>query len=225
MIHGSGGALTGTYDVTSRAGTVRGEADGRVKPSRPPLPDGFVPVKPGERPRILLRKSDLPALKAKLATPLGRVLFEKMGGETDADAIGAGIKYQLTGRREFAEQARRYAEMQMAGRGAKYSSRTAAGRRPKQVAVAYDLCYDAWPEDFKRAVVEYLLADAADTIAGRDMGGNKHVCSNWWAKPYSALALIGLALWGEPGDAPPAPAPEGPDADAEDTLRRFELAE
>ncbi len=219
------GGLSGTYRVASRAGTLEGPADGRVKPARPPLPDGFVPVRPGERPRVLFRRSEVPALKAKLATPLGRVLFEKMGDEEMGDAIGAGVKYQLTGRQEFADRARGLAEMQMAGRGARWSNRTAAGRRPKQVAVAYDLCYDAWPEDFKRKVVAYLLADAEDTIAGRDMGGNKHVCSNWWAKPYSALAFIGLALWGEPGEAPPGPPADGPDADLERILWRFDMSE
>ena len=217
--HTADGTLKGTYTVTSGSETVKGEADGRVKPGRPPLPSGFVQVQPGERPRILFRKSDTPALKKKLASPLGKVLFEKMGDETAADAIGAGIKYQLTGDRKFADEARALATMQMAGQGGQYSSRTSKGRRPKQVSVAYDLCHDAWPEDFKKRVVEYMVKTARETIAGHGMGGNKHVCSNWWAKPYSALAFIGLALWGEKGPMPPKPG----DPNAQDLLMLWEF--
>jgi hypothetical protein len=217
------GTLAGTYTVTSPSETFRGKADGRVKPPRPPLPARFVPVQPGERPRVLFRRTDLPALKEKLKTPLGRVLFQKMGAEADADAIGAGIKYQLTGRPEFAEKARTFAQMQMAGRGGRYSSRTAAGRRPKQVALTYDLCHDVWPDDFKKTVREYLVKTAQDVIAGRGMGGNTHVSSNWWAKPYSALAFIGLALWGEKGPQPVAPP--GPMSSGEEALFSFDVAE
>jgi len=217
------GMLEGTYTVASSSGNVQGKADGRVKPPRPPLPAGFAPVRPGERPRVLFRKTDLPALKRKLKSPLGRVLSKKMGAEADADAIGAGIKYQLTGRREFADEARAFAEMQMAGRGGRYSHRTAAGRRPKQVALAYDLCHDAWPESFRKTVVTYMVKTAEDVIAGRGMGGNTHVCSNWWAKPYSALAFIGLALWGEKGRQPVAPSsPMSPD---EEALFSFDVTE
>ena len=223
-VKGAGdGRLAGSYTVTTGDKTIQGEVDGHVKPARPPLPEGFQPVRPGERPRILFRKSDIPALKKKLATPLGKVLFEKMGNEQAADAIGAGVKYQLTGEAEFADLARKLAEMQMAGKGGSYSGRTAAGRRPQQVAVAYDLCCDAWPADFKKQAVAYMLKSAEETAAGRGMGGNSHVCSNWWAKPYSALAFIGLALWGEKGPQPPAPpAPTSP---AEKALHDFDLAE
>jgi len=143
--HEAGTELNGTYRVASQSGTIEGTADGRIKPPRPPLPPGFEPVKPGERPRILFRRSQVPVLKEKSATPLGRVLFEKMGDEKAGDSIGAGVKYQLTGRREFADQARALATLQMAGQAGRYSHRTAWGRRPKQLAVAYDLCYDAWP--------------------------------------------------------------------------------
>jgi len=183
---GADGGLAGTYTITSGARKVTGAADGRIKPPRPPLPAGFVPLRPGQRPRILFRKADIPALKARLATPLGKVLFEKMGQPKTIDAVGAGIKYQLTGRAEFAEQAREFAAAHMAGKGPGYSQRTAWGRQPEQVALAYDLCFDAWPEDFRKQVVAYLLKTAEEYTRGRMSGGiNWHVCSNWGAKIHA----------------------------------------
>jgi hypothetical protein len=63
-----GDRLEGTYSLESGDATVKGRADGRIKPQRPPLPAGCVPAKPGEHPRLLLRIADLPALKEKLKT-------------------------------------------------------------------------------------------------------------------------------------------------------------
>ena len=47
---------------------------------------GFVPVKPGEHPRLLFRKSDLPALRKKAETPNGKAIIARLrtvlgGGE------------------------------------------------------------------------------------------------------------------------------------------------
>jgi len=221
LVRGPDGRLEGTYGLTSRRGKIEGKADGRIKPRRPPLPQGFVPPKPGEHPRILFRSSELPALKRKLETPLGQALFRRMGGAKEIDAIGMGLKYRLTGQREFAEQARAATAEHITGKGAGYSMRTAWGRLPEQIAVAYDLCYDAWPADFKRQVEDHLVSTADTYFSGRGMSGgiNWHVCSNWAARIYAGAAFIGLALWGEKGPMPPTPA-DGPDAQAE--LRLWE---
>ena len=208
----SGDQLSGTYRLTRDGRTVEGRADGRIKPRRPALPAGFKPVEPGERPRILFRRSDLPALREKMKTPLGKAAFDAMG--RDYDAIGAGVKYQLTGDRKFAEQAMEFAAAHIAGKGPKYSHRTAWGRHPEQVAIAYDLCRDAWPAEFVRKVEAYLLETGNTYVdcAVASGGMNWHVCSNWSAKVFCGAGFIGLALWGEKG---PAPArPEGPDAEA-----------
>ena len=217
-----GGKLEGTYAATSRAATAKGKAEGRIKPSRPPLPAGFVPVRPGEHPRILFRASDLPALKEKLEGPLGEVLFKKMGGGRQPDAMGMAMKYALTGQREFAELARSATVQHMAGKSPGYSMRTAWGRLPEQIAVAYDLCYDAWPEDFKRRVEAHLVKTAETYLSGRGLSGgiNWHVCSNWSSKIFAGLGFIGLALWGEKGPMPPRP-----DAQAERRLWEQDVAD
>jgi hypothetical protein len=204
------GSLSGAYTVTTADGPNTGTADGRIKPQRPPLPAGFVPVKPGEHPRILFRASDLPALREKAKTPLGQALLKKMGDEKAVDAIGAGFRWQLTRDPECAALARRLTEKQMAGQGPGYSARESKARHPEQVSLAYDLCHDTWPEDFKAQVVDYMVKTARQFM-GR-MSGNEHVCSNWNARVHSGAGFITLALWGEKGPMPAKPA--GSDADA-----------
>jgi hypothetical protein len=204
------GRLSGTYAVTTPSGTNTGSADGRIKPQRPPPPAGYVPVKPGEHPRILFRAADLPRLRQKAQSPLGQALLARMGQEKAYDAIGAGIKWQLTRQKAEAELARALAAQQMAGQGPGYSARMSKGRHPEQVALAFDLCYDAWPEDFKAQVVEYMIKTA--NIYTGHMPGNMHVCSNWNARVHAGAGFLTLALWGEKGPRPPRP--DGPDSGA-----------
>jgi hypothetical protein len=204
LVRAADGRLSGAYTVTTPAGPNTGPADGRIKPARPPVPAGYVPVKPGEHPRILFRAADLPRLREKARSPLGQALLARMGQEKAYDAIGAGVKWQLTGEKAEAELARALAAQHMAGKGPGYSARTSKGRHPEQVALAFDLCYDAWPEDFKAQVVDYMVK-TANTYIGH-MPGNMHVCSNWNARVHAGAGFITLALWGEKGPRPPRPA-------------------
>jgi hypothetical protein len=92
------GALTGTFSggYVSLGGpfTNRGAAAGRVLPAVT-IEKDFVPVQPGEHPRLLLRKSDLPALRAKAKTPFGQAMMELLRNSNDPVALG--LLYQLTG--------------------------------------------------------------------------------------------------------------------------------
>jgi hypothetical protein len=204
---GADGRLTGTYSATTRprkegepAANIAGIADGWVKPARPALPAGFAPAQPGEHPRILFRKSELPALREKLKTPLGQALFQRMGGTQEVDAVGAALQYQLTGETKYAELAQALTRRVMAGEGGG-SMRTAYGRLPGKVALAYDLCYDVWTPEFRREIEAHLL----DGIQKRfRMGGdiNWHAASNWGEKMYAGAGFVGLALWGEKGADP-----------------------
>jgi hypothetical protein len=206
------GRLEGSYTLKSGEAAVKGRCDGRIKPARPPLPAGFAPPRGGEHPRILFRASDIPALKEKLKTPLGKAMFDRMGDEKTADAIGQALKYVLTGDAQYAEKARAFAEKNMAGNAGGYSMRSSAGRVPEQVALAYDLCYNAWPADFRKKVEDHLASEGERFLRGQGFSGgyNWHVSSNWGSKVFQGAGLMGLALWGEKGPQPPKP--EGADA-------------
>ena len=53
-----------------------GAAEKRA-PSPTDVP-GFVPPKPGEHPRLFVRKPDLPALRARMRTPEGRAILKRL---------------------------------------------------------------------------------------------------------------------------------------------------
>ena len=131
-----------------RDGTVeygyRAMTDPRTDPWQVPVP-GHVAVAPGEYPRLLFRRSDLPALRAKAETPEGRAILQRLrrlldGAEgtglpphfnpatdyrapsatepatyTIGHAAGYGLLYQLTGDVRFAELGRLCFERALAG--------------------------------------------------------------------------------------------------------------
>jgi len=55
---------------------------GRVLPAVTIQKD-FVPVQPGEHPRLLPRKSDLPKLREKAKTPFGKAMVDLLRDSTD----------------------------------------------------------------------------------------------------------------------------------------------
>jgi len=89
------GSLEGTFTGTFKGSTVSGKATGTRVPVRPIRVKGFRPVAPGEHPRLLFRRSDLPGLRQKAKTPLGRAYLEK--AQQSRDLISLGTLYQLSG--------------------------------------------------------------------------------------------------------------------------------
>lgn len=77
-------ALTGVLAMNGLRG-------GAAEDDRDPWPskvEGYKPVKPGEHPRLLFRRSDLSALKAKAKTPAGKAILKRLrylldGGDGD----------------------------------------------------------------------------------------------------------------------------------------------
>lgn len=210
---GDDGRLAGTYAGKFRGVERRGEAVGLVQPTRPSPPVGFSPVAPGEHPRILFRKADLPALRDKANTPFGKAMLDRFVG-----AAGAGMRYQLTGEQRFADEARAIVEKLVAdmSNGDKMVRSRVWGWRLEQIALAYDLCYDAWPVDFRQRVANHLVFASNRLFFSR---GLFHKEINWhYAAKYPGTILYGtgfagLALLGEKGPAPEKPAKPYADRD------------
>ncbi len=168
-----------------------------------PPPRDFKPPQAVEHPRILFRKSDLPDLRKKAKTPLGVAAFEAMDG-----SVGLALKYQLTGNRAFTRQAIPLVEKLMERGLVSDQFGNNVGHRLEETALAYDMCYDAWPDDFRRRVEFYMLwAGNGILRARRDthQAVNWHVASNWSAPLYTGAGFAGLALFGK--QVPPAPEP------------------
>jgi len=206
---GPDGGLQGTFRGTYRSQAVQGRAFGRVKPPVKLLAD-YVPVQPGEHPRVLFRKEEVPRLRERAKTELGRAALALMGSAQGCgDAIGMGVQYHVTGDKKWAEMARESTAKHMADQSVPAFARGRQwGPRLEQVAVAYDLCYDAWPVEFRRQVEGYLRfvcyqAFHDQTKLGQSINWN--VGSNYAGPIFAGAGFAGMALWGEKGPEPAKP--------------------
>jgi hypothetical protein len=198
------GRFAGEHAGTWRGSAVKGKAEATVPPPRCKTA-GHVPVRMGEHPRIMFRKGDLEALRKRAATPFGKDALAAMGGPA-----GMGLKFQLTGEKRWADEAAQ-AVVPLMAKGLHSDKSRGLSERANEIAIAYDCCYDAWPEDLKRLVEDYLVRAIRCAFGYHEdfigSGINWHVCSNWSAPLYTAVAFGGLALWGEKGPEPARPQP------------------
>jgi hypothetical protein len=205
----SEGVFIGSFTGEFRGVPVSGKAIAQLKPTRKP-PIEFVPLKSGEHPRLLFRRSELETLRQKSQTPFGKAALDKIGwsNQKETDVVGLGLKYQLTGDRKFAEQAIPGIEQLMRGGLHCDQYGNNVGARAQKMALAFDLCYDAWPENFKQRIRRYFLF-VADNVwhhqRKMNQGINWHLCSNWSVPIYAGIGICGLALFGEPGPEPSMP--------------------
>ncbi|MFP3937695.1 MAG: HEAT repeat domain-containing protein [Phycisphaerae bacterium] len=212
------GSYRGTYEGRYRDVAIEGVATCTRKPERPPLRAGFKPVEPGEHPRMLFRKDDLPRLRARLSTPFGLAAFERMASaryvrrhESASEVhVALGLLYQLTGDESYAERAIPIVEQEMADRDFGFMSLGQVwGGRFSNVALAYDLCHDAWPEDFRAKVDRYLLNGSHATSTNMSkfsVCANTHPCSNYFSPIVGGGSMLALAYWKDPGPPPAPPA-------------------
>jgi hypothetical protein len=127
------------------------------------------PVAAGEHPRLVFRKDQLPALRAKAETPTGRAILARMDALladqthwTLGHGAAYGLKYVLTGDPTHAAAARVEVDKALAGtsdRDVRYNfvkpgdgGAMRVGPSLAAVALAYDLCYDGWDADYRQKV-------------------------------------------------------------------------
>lgn len=84
------------------------------------------------------------------------------------------------------------------------------GKRMEQVALAYDLCYDAWTPEFRDKAMRYMIDTANMMFYVRRYFDNHihwHITSEYPGPILYGAALAGLAIRGEKGAAPLKPRP------------------
>lgn len=178
----------------------------------------------GEHPRLVFGRSDVPRLREKARTPPGRAIVARLrkllkrpgydlnAHEAGFHAAGHALLYVLDGEPAHAETARQIVEMVFQDRvldqgsggvplwntGYKMIMRTdpAVG-----VALAYDLCCDAWEAGFRERIARELDAKARELIRGGGQGWNPSANSNWHANTRSGAGICALAVGGDPGQA------------------------
>lgn len=186
------GTFAGQHGTLARAGT----ATARRADHPPVTKPGWTPVEPDERPRLLFRQSDLPALRAKLDTPIGKAYF----AAASRDIVGLGVLYQLTGEARYADRAAAIVRGYRGDFTADGYGTGGFGHRAIQLMFAYDLCHDAWPDDVKRQVEDF----AEHYIPAKQLGlmtqhPNYDPVSNYYGPGRAAAAVASLAFWGDAG--------------------------
>jgi len=189
--HVFSGTFTGTFKDQPVQGAVAGKM--REKPWPSPAPN-VEPFKPGEHPRVIFRKSDVPALRARMNTPEGKWIIARLkeqlgggeamptdfqtatkaygggkkvgpGGYTLSHGMGFGLLYQLTGEQKYADLARQCVDKAVVEKvrdaDQRYSfdrpgGKLRAGSSYAAIAMAYDLCYDAWPPEYREQLAKAI---------------------------------------------------------------------
>jgi hypothetical protein len=225
---------------------LEGRVIGQVFPVWHDPAPGFAPLGPGEHPRLVFRKADLPEIRKRMETPEGQAIMARFQARLDYAgksegklnsyrAAGVGLAYQLTGDRQYADLAKNNVEFLMTFRGASLLQDIHYGPYVLGVAFAYDFCYDGWDPAF-RSRVTWWLADWADNltrgcIGDKTMSGyNPNPWSNHSGIRASGAGLAALAVLGEkvePPQAAPAavreePRPQDPETAA--FVARFKRA-
>ncbi len=215
-----------------------------------PVPQ-FVPPVAGEHPRLLFRKNDVPALRQKAQTPVGKAMIARLkyllgGGDampaefntnppinigakgpgqlkpgafTVSHSVGFGLLYQLTGDKKYADLARQCLDKVLDGqvdRDERYSwKKPGTGFRysgvHQSVAITYDLCYDAWPNDYRLKVIQEIQTNAPTalqsngslTLEALAHGVKYPPSSNHFGAYIAGPGFAALAIKGDPGaDSP-----------------------
>lgn len=219
------GALEGTFSGTFQGPgdplAFSGRAVGIVLPLVRPKAS-FVPPAEDEHPRLLVRKSDVPALKARLKTPLGQALLTKL--HQAKGIVPKAMFCLLTDEKSAADEAFTIAQdfLSQEGMAGNEIFKTLVwGGRVTRIALLYDLAYKRLAPGARQQLEAYLRR-----FGSRTMYKPWHYCD-----PHSHMMLghgaphvmgiypgggmASLAMYGTRGPEPKKPKlleiPKAPD--------------
>jgi hypothetical protein len=162
-----------------------------------------------EHPRLLVGPSDVTALRAKAQRePFASMIaaMQKAAGTPPASLDGSGQMYDtrprdlaalyaITGNKMFAAEAEKICltilkDRMWIDKGSKGLTRAMAA---VTVALAYDLCYDAWSPATRQLVSKELMGAAEGLMKSMGQGANTKLANNWQAVRYGGCGLAALA--------------------------------
>jgi hypothetical protein len=202
------GSYSGNYDNRDLDGKVTGS----IAPTYPKKITNFQPLQPQEHPRLMFRRQQLPELREKAKTEVGKLILERLKQALQQKiyyndvyvptggyhAAGHCFLYQINGDKQALETAWQITEIAMKDPGRRRileRSPTVAG-----IAMTFDLCYDGWTVARRKKVAVWLNNKLGWLIAGDSPknGWNSYSWSNWNARARGAAGLAALVLLGEP---------------------------
>jgi hypothetical protein len=203
-----GDRFSGTYSGTFLGKPVRGAAAGTLSAGVVQPVSGFAAPQTGEHPRLIFRKGDLPMLKARAQTPEGKAMTAMLtsaplreAAQMDEPrrswaAVNAGVLYHLAGDARGPERARGIL-LEHVVRKPLPAETPDANLAPRLVglALAYDLCRDAWDAEFRGQVAAYLRTTMNDLARGVQEGVVMEGMNPapWSGRNAMRMAAVGLA--------------------------------
>jgi len=196
-----GQTCTGTWQGVVHGTVADGAVTGIVKKTH--VVPNFVPPAPGERPRLLIRRSHIETLREKAATDWGvRQLAEI---REDRSAAAQGFAYALTGDAVHVKRVKAALEKAIA-RNEWFCSggnqHDPAFRVVDQL-LGFDMVYDACDEAFRKRVINHV-ADKLEMFywGAYNTQFNGHDRSNWSLMFRSAAGIMALTVLDAPLEAP-----------------------
>ncbi|MGC9454619.1 MAG: hypothetical protein ACP5HU_07115 [Phycisphaerae bacterium] len=203
----SGDDVTGSYTGTFKGERIDGTIDGTLER---PLEQaaGYEPPQPGEHPRLLFRRSQLPELKRRAETEWGRQLIERIKG-MENDGLAMGLMYQLTGEQKYADRCR---EILTRDRndfsGGPFNTGHYHGPRQMRMGMTLDLAWDGLDEQFRSMIAGYLwYYNSRSLLRPSHLAAktNQAPGSNYMGKLIPGAYTSQAAIWDAPGAFPPPP--------------------
>ncbi|MEX2381302.1 MAG: hypothetical protein WD490_02875 [Opitutales bacterium] len=160
-------------------------------------------------PRLIFTAKEVPELRERAATPEGKAILARTRevldkGFTTWSAAGHGFLFQVTGDKAEAQRAREAVEKMLAGEknpDDRYTFATArehmrVGPVLSALALAYDFCYEAWDEPFRRKVLDGILGHPV--FPAITTKPQQHPGVNHWGPATGALAVALMGIAGDP---------------------------
>jgi hypothetical protein len=194
------GTWTGRFRLNEGSGAVTGTVVAVASP-----PPGRGPPAPGEHPRLLFRKADLPALREKAKTSWGQAMLKRLENQ---GKVSWALLYALTGDRTWADRAR--AAIAAPENVRRWWTMVYGVHDPGAVAmedaIAFDLIHEACDETFRAETLARFQKALPFLFWGHGSAHyNPHDHSNWAVQFRGGVGHAALMLLGEKGDYPPAP--------------------
>jgi len=201
------GKLSGTFRGKFRGKQLSGKVEGSIAPF-PEVRKGYIPPEPGEHPRLLIRRSDIPELQKKAQTEWGRKLIARIEAAT-GDGLAMGLMYNLTGQQKYADRCREILSKEMKEQsGGAFNLGHEHGRRQQRAGLILDLAWHGLDEQFRSTVAGYLWCYAArSTLRPTTFSQktNQMPGSNYMAFVAAGGYTAQAAIWDAPGAFPIEP--------------------
>ncbi len=202
--------LIGYYTGKLKNKKISGEVNGTIAPKWPEQINNYQPILPREHPRLIFRKKDFSQLQKKANTNYGKAIINQLEKALNNEiyydgyvpnggyhAAGYCFLYLLNNEPKLAEKAWQIVEKSINNRGDRIleQSPIVAG-----IALAYDLCYQAWGEERQQRITKWLAMEIVKLVNGSSAskGWNASSWSNWNARARGAAGLAALAILNEP---------------------------